>query len=205
VFSMYSPRYFVLAVLALIAVSTPFAMAQKALDHSEISLSVFGQFTSDVSGNGITDDPTNSVGGQAAFRHSYRWYLGYEGAYTYTRFAERYSGQPFSIQHNTHDFSGAYVVKTPASFLGFRPFATIGISVLDFSPTLNGGQNASWQGRAALNYSVGVNYALLSSHFGVRAQYRGLYYKAPDFGNPLYKTDASRTTSEPMIGLYVAF
>lgn len=196
---------FVTAILFAFAAASLPAGAQKILHNSQISLSAFGQFTSDASGNGITDTTTNSVGGQAAFRHSYRWYLGYEGSYTYTRFSEFYSGQPFSIQHNTHDFGGAYLVSAPTSFFGLRPFASLGVSALVFSPTLNGGQHAAWQGHPALNYSVGVNYALLTSHFGVRAQYRGLYYKAPDFGNPAFTTNASRTTSEPMIGLYLGF
>ncbi len=192
------------AATACFLVSGILAHAQKILHNDDISLSGFGQFTSDVSGNSISLRTSRSAGAQAAFRHTYHWWLGYEGAYTYTRFTEYYSGRPFSYQHNLHEFSGSYLVHGPKA-LGFEPFATVGASALIFSPTLNGGQNVSWQSRPALNYGVGVNYALLSSHFGVRLQYRGVYYKAPDFSKSYLNINSFRQTAEPMAGLYVRF
>lgn len=178
--------------------------AQAILRNKDIALSGFGQFTSDVSGNGISLRATKSVGAQGAFRHTYHWWLGYEAAYAYTRFSENYSGRPFSYQHNMHEFSGSYLVQGP-KVLGFQPFATVGVSALIFSPSLNGGQNVSWQGKPALNYGLGVNYDLLTSHLGVRAQYRGLYYKAPDFGQAILNVNSFRETSEPMVGVYARF
>ena len=180
------------------------AHAQHPLHNSDVSVSVFGQFTTTVSGNGITQSTSDSVGGQAAFRHSYHWWLGYEGSYAYTRFNEYYTGQPYPYQHNLHDFSGAYLFTAPGP-LGFHPFAEVGVSALIFSPSLNGGQNVSWQGRPALNFSVGINQALFTSHFGIRVQYRGLYYKAPDFGEAFLNTDSHRLTTEPMVGVYLRF
>ena len=191
-------------VLAVAAASARSAQAQSILKNSEVSLSGFAQFSTDTSGNGVTDDPTRSAGGQVAFRHSYHWWLGYEASYGYTRFAERYSGQPYSYQHNTHDFAGSYLVTGPSAF-GFRPFALAGVSALVFAPSLNGGQNVSYQGRPAFNFGVGVNKALLSGHFGIRIQYRGLFYKTPDFGQAALNTNSFRSTSEPMAGVYVRF
>jgi len=179
------------------------ASAQNFLHNSDISVSAFGQFSPTVNGNGIELKTTDSVGGQAAFRHSYHWWLGFEGSYNYTRFAEIYSNQRFPIQHNTHEFAGSYLVTVPSVIL--HPFAFAGVSALVFSPTLNGGQNVSWQGEPAFNFGAGVNQALLTSHFGIRIQYRGVYYKAPDFGEPILDTGKSRLTSEPMAGLYLRF
>ena len=198
------PLVVVVVLFVALGVFTLPARAQHPLHNSDISLSVFGQFTSTVSGNGITQSTTDSVGGQAAFRHSYHWWLGYEGSYAYTRFNEYYTGQPYSYQHNLHDFGGTYLLTAPG-LLGLHPFAGVGASALIFSPSLNGGQNASWQARPALNFTVGVNQALLTSHFGIRIQYRGLYYKAPDFGNPALTTNSFRLTSEPMIGAFLRF
>jgi opacity protein-like surface antigen len=195
----------VAAIIAVIAASAHSAQAQNILHNSDISLSGLAQFSSDTSGNGITDKPTTSAGAQVAFRHSYHWWLGYEGSYGYTRFAERYSGQPYSYQHNMHDFAGSYLVSAPVGVLGFKPFAFAGVSALVFSPSLNGGQNVSYQGRPAFNFGVGVNKALLTDHFGIRVQYRGLYYKTPDFHEAALTTNTSRLTSEPMVGLYVRF
>src|SRR5580700_6668532 len=100
----YSPFSFlsITALLAFTVVASVPARAQGALHNDEVSISAFAQLTSDANGNGIKDTTTNSVGGQAAFRHSYKWWLGYEGSYAYTRYAETYTGQPFSFQHNMH-------------------------------------------------------------------------------------------------------
>ncbi len=179
------------------------ASAQNFLHNSDIAVSAFGQFSPTVNGNGIGLNTTDSVGGQAAFRHSYHWWLGFEGSYSYTRFAEIYSNQRFPIQHNTHEFAGSYLVTMPSFII--HPFAFAGVSALVFSPTLNGGQNASWQGEPAFNFGAGINQALLTSHFGIRLQYRGVYYKAPDFGQALLDTGRSRLTSEPMVGIFLKF
>jgi Outer membrane protein beta-barrel domain len=194
---------FAVLIVAIAAAST--AQAQKILKNTDISLSGLYQTTQDTSGNGISDDPTHSGGGQVALRHSYHWWLGFEASYGYTRFAERYSNQPFPIQHNMHDFAASYLVSTPVGILGFRPFALAGVSAVVMSPSLNGGQNVSYQGRPGLNFAVGVNKAILTDHLGIRVQYRGLYYKTPDFGEEALTTNAWRLTSEPMIGAYVRF
>lgn len=201
----FSLRLFSYAVLVLLITGfTGQARAQNYLKKSDVSIGVFGQFTPRTSGNGITDTPTVSVGGQAAFRHTYHWWLGYEGSYNYTRYAERYSVLPYTLQHNTHEFAGSYLVSAPG-VLGVHPFAFGGLSALIFSPSLNGGQNASWQGRLAENFGGGINWALLSSHFGIRLQYRGVYYKTPDFNQARLNTGTSRLTSEPMAGVYLRF
>lgn len=192
------------ALLLFVAGFAPQSHAQNPLRHSEISVSGFGQFTSGVTGNGVSVDTTRSVGGQAAFRHSYHWWMGYEASYGYTRFSEHYSNSPFAIQHNMHEFGASYLVSG-VSLLGFRPFALAGISAVVFSPSLNGGQKVSWQGEPGLNFGAGIDRSLLTSHFGVRLQYRGVYLKAPDFGEPQLKSDKYRLTSEPLVGLYLRF
>jgi opacity protein-like surface antigen len=178
--------------------------AQKALHNDEVSIGGFFQFTSNASGNSITDTPTKSLGGEAAFSHSYHPLLGWQFSYDYSRFAEKYTGQPFGYQHNLHVFSGDYYLHGVQA-LGFRPYAMAGISAVVFSPSLNGGQNAAWQARPGANFGAGVQIPLLTNNFGVELQYRGLYYKAPDFGQAKLTTNAWRLTSEPTAGIYVRF
>jgi hypothetical protein len=180
------------------------ANAQNALRNDDISIGGFYQFTQNTSGNGISNHTSKSAGGYASFRHSYHWWLGYEASYQYTRFSEFYSGQPFGYQHNVHEFGGSYYVHG-LSALGIQPFAVAGVSAIVFSPSLNGGQNVSWQARPGANFGAGINYPLLSSHIGVRLEYRGLFYKTPDFGQPALTTNAWRITSEPMAGVYLKF
>ena len=180
------------------------AQAQKALHNDELSVGGFYQMTSNVSGNGITDTTTRSLGGEAAFSHSFHPLMGWQFSYDYTRFTEYYTGQVFGYQHNQHVFNGDYYVHG-FSALGFRPYAMAGISAVIFSPSLNGGQNVSWQARPGANFGAGVQVPLLTHNFGVQVQYRGLYYKAPDFGLAPLTTNAWRLTSEPTAGLYLRF
>ncbi len=183
------------------------AQAQKVLRNDEASVGGFYQFTSTASGNGISDTASKSLGGEASFRHSFHWWLGYEASYDYTRFSDFYSGQAFGYQHNLHQFNGDYYVHGPKAF-GIQPFAVAGVSGVVFSPTLNGGQNTPWQIRPGANFGAGINYPLLTSHLGVRLQYRGVYYEAPDFspnGLPALSTNSYRLTSEPLAGVYIRF
>jgi hypothetical protein len=80
-----------------------------------------------------------------------------------------------------------------------------GISAVIFSPSLNGGQNVPFQVRPGANFGAGVDYPLLTNNFGLRLQYRGLYYEAPDFGLAKLSTGSYRLTSEPLAGVYVRF
>jgi hypothetical protein len=178
--------------------------AQKALRNDDVSVDGFYQFTQTASGNGISDTASKSLGGEASFRHSFHPLLGFEAAYDYARFTESYTGQAFGYQHNLHVFSGSYYVHGPRA-LGLQPFALAGISAAVFSPSLNGGQNVPYQVRPAANFGAGINYPLLGSAIGLRFEYRGLYYQAPDFGLQKLTTNAYRLTSEPMAGVYLHF
>jgi opacity protein-like surface antigen len=172
----------------------------------EGAVAVFGQFSGTSSGDGVKDSPTESLGTLATFRQSFHPWLGYEVNYSYTRFTERYNTIPFGVQNNVNEVTGAYLVQGPAlPFLGIQPFGAIGFGALIFLPTTVGGQKYSQQTRTPLLYEVGINYPLVTSHFGLRLQYRGLSYKTPDFNTTLLTTGARRTTSEPSVGAYLRF
>ncbi|QNI31053.1 outer membrane beta-barrel protein [Alloacidobacterium dinghuense] len=201
--SCWKPSLMFAALLVASLFAQP-ASAQSYLKNSEVGLNVFGQFTSSSNGNGIEVKPLDSIGGQATFRHVYSPLLGYEAGYGYTRFSDRYSSYPFAIQHNVHEFEGSYLLSSP-SLLGVRPFGLAGVSALLYAPTLNGGQNASAQARAAITFGVGGDFPILTSHFGLRVQYRGLYHQTPDYGDPRFKTGTWRLSSEPAVGAYLHF
>lgn len=203
-------RKFALPSLAFFAASVLVCSAQvpqapKALRNNDASLDIFYQTTTTSSGNGMTVRPSKSAGGAAYFRHSFHWWEGYEIGYTYTRYNNNYTHHVFGIQSNMHEFNGSYYVHTPVRFLGIQPFATAGASLILFSPSLNGGQNVPWQPRAGMNFGFGANLPLVTHYFGLRAQYRGVFYKTPDFRTSSLVTNSYRLTSEPMIGLYVRF
>lgn len=198
-----------LACLCLASVAglllSPAVQAQKALTDKDLSVDGFYQMTSTASGNGITDKTSKSAGAAAYFRRSYHWWLGYEIGYGYTRYTEHYTGRVFGIQHNQHEFSGSYYVHGPHTIAGIQPFALAGASAVILSPSLNGGQNVPWQARPGINYGAGVNVPLLTPSFGIRLEYRGVFYKAPDFDRTYLTTNAWRNTSEPTGGIYFRF
>jgi opacity protein-like surface antigen len=181
------------------------AMAQ-SLKGMDGAVAVFGQFTGTSNGNGIKDNPSESLGALATFRQSFHPWLGYEINYSYTRFTERYSTIPFGAQNNMHEVTGAYLLQgRTIPILGLQPFGAIGFGALIFLPTTVGGQRYNQQTRTPILYEFGVNYPILTSHIGLRLQYRGLNYKTPDFNATLLTTGARRTTSEPSAGAYFRF
>jgi hypothetical protein len=196
---------FLLFLFLLIAGLGNRATAQ-TLKNFEAAASIFGQFTGTTNGNGIKDSPTDSLGGLATVRQSFHPWLGYEVNYSYTRFTERYSTIPFGVQNNVHEVSGAYLLQGPTiPILGLQPFGAVGVAGLIFLPTTVGGQKYGKQTRVPVLFEFGVNYPILTSHLGLRLQYRGLSYKTPDFNATLLTTGTRRITSEPSVGAYLRF
>lgn len=194
-----------LFLLFLIAGLSNRATAQ-TLKNFEGALSVFGQFSGTSNGDNVQDSPTDSMGVLATARQSFHPWLGYEVNYSYTRFTERYSTVPFGVQNNMHEVTGAYLLQGPTiPILGLQPFGAIGFGALIFLPTTVGGQKYTQQTRTPILYEFGVNYPILTSHIGLRLQYRGLNYKTPDYNATLVTTGARRTTSEPSVGAYFRF
>jgi hypothetical protein len=61
------------------------------------------------------------------------------------------------------------------------------------------------QFQLAFLYELGVNYPLVTNHFGLRLQYRGLVGKTPSFNRSYLDTDTIRQTSEGAGGFYIRF
>ncbi len=81
-----------------------------------------------------------------------------------------------------------------------RPFGVLGVGLLLNEPT--GGQsNTTSSKRAVYVYGAGLDWGLLP-HIGLRLQYRGNLYKAPNLTTLYTSTGAFTHTAEPMIGLY---
>ena len=165
---------------------------------------------------------TPSAGFLATFNQQIRPLVGYNINFGYTRLTENYernngtfnpttgvtSGiySRGSIPTNMFEISSAYVVKRHQLGSRFQPFADGGGGVLIFSPT-----TAPFQGnpsyRAAFLFGGGVDYKL-SANLGLRAEYRGLLYKYPDFGAVTSAVPVSKfftVTSEPTISIHYSF
>jgi opacity protein-like surface antigen len=165
---------------------------------------------------------TPSAGFLASFQQQIHPLMGYNINFGYTKLTQNYEANQGllnpttgvitggfsrgSIPANVFEISSAYVVKRPQHGSRFQPFAELGGGVLIFSPT-----DAPFEGhssyRAALLFGGGVDYRI-NAKFALRAEYRGLLYKNPDFAavNSLIPVSKVFTvTSEPTISLRYHF
>jgi opacity protein-like surface antigen len=142
-------------------------------------------------------------------RHISNPLVGYEATYSYNRANQTYTAcslvSPLcsqkSVSANAHEVSGDWIVSVHIA--NFRPFALTGIGVLFNQPT-SGQTNTTSDTKAVYIYGAGLDWGLVGP-LGLRFQYRGNLYKAPNLTKLYTSTDAFTHTAEPMIGAYFRF
>ena len=175
----------------------------KAQSQTTIALGFYGAFTGTTTGNGTVQSPSNQAGGLLELRYIANPLIGYEMTYSYNRANQAYSigSVEQGVKAGAHEFTADWVASIP--ILNFRPFVLAGAGVIDFKPDSNQiGVNGS--AKPVFVYGGGVDWGILP-HFGLRAQYRGNLYRAPDLLKVATSTDAFARTSEPVIGAYFRF
>jgi opacity protein-like surface antigen len=184
------------------------AVAQES--RSEISLQGTGFFTKDSSGQGTTQRATNTGGFLVGYRYNLTRWLAAEADYGYDRNSQHYFGSSgFSrIQANVHQATGGLVVRIPTSHrFRFSPYVLAEGGALVFDPTGNSFgtvPGAQRQTTGVFVYGGGADFPLLK-HVGLRAEYRGLVYSAPDFGLAALNTNTITHTAQPSAGLVFRF
>jgi opacity protein-like surface antigen len=196
-----------LAALALLGVAS--ARAQ-----TDVAASVYGAFTGTATGNGIAQSPSNSAGVLIEARHIANPFVGFEATYSYNRDDETYScsacvtplaclpsgcppGPPIFVPANAHEFTADWIPSLHIANL--RPFGVLGIGALFNQPA--GGTDTQSQTKAVYVYGAGLDWGILP-HIGLRFQYRGNLYRAPDLTTLASSTNAFTHTAEPMVGVY---
>jgi len=172
-------------------------------DRSEFSVQAFGSFVKTTTDNGIQQSATNSGGVLANYRYFFSPSHGVEVNYGYSLNTQNFglASGPLGIKSDNHEFSAAYVFRHKLH--GITPFAEAGAAGLVFDPRDTPG--ASTQTRAALVYGTGADIDL-SSHFFVRAEYRGFVYNSPTFGLLATQgTDRITHRAEPSVGFGYRF
>jgi opacity protein-like surface antigen len=189
-----------------------------AQGQTDLAASVYGAFTAKVNGNGVTQSPANGAGAMVEFHHQANPLVGYVVTYSWNRADQRYSesGTTCGLQCSPSEF--AQGVKANAQeataawevgvkVLNLRPFLLAGGGIL-FNQAAQNPSSTTTTNRnhtaGVLVYGGGVDVGLLP-HVGVRAQYRGNVYSAPQLSTAFSSTKAFFTTSEPMLGVYVRF
>ena len=143
----------------------------------------------------VSQSATPSVGVLLSERQSFGPWLGYTANVGYTRFTENYtSGQvvtstssPFqttgasfargSIGTNTVELTGSYLIHARRG--RYTPFAQLGGGMVVFVPTPTT-QPVSYVYRGTGLFGVGLSYRM-NPRVELRAEYRGLFFKSPDF------------------------
>lgn len=192
------------AFLALTALISTAARAQ-----TSVGLSLYGAFNGTTTGNGVQQSPANSAGGLIELRHISNPILGWEATYSYNRANQTYTAcgtvtplcSKQSISNAAHEVTADWVPSVHLA--NFRPFGVLGVGLLLNEPTGNQ-SNATSSAKAVYVYGAGLDWGLLP-HLGLRFQYRGNLYKAPDVSRLYTSTNAFTHTSEPMIGAYFSF
>jgi opacity protein-like surface antigen len=167
-----------------------------------------------------TQATSPSAGVLGTFHQSIKPWLGYDVNIGYTRATQNYSYTEGFIQNpnapgtttysqgsinaDRYEVTLGYVFDGPRN-KRFRTFTQVGGGGLFFEPVNSFFANR--QIRPTLLFGVGMEYKL-SSHLGVRAEYRGLYYKGPDFAYGFGNVPVQRlftVTNSPTISLVYRF
>ncbi len=208
---------------------------KKFTEGMDVSLGVFGQLTDTRTPTTVeqvqiatsttqkTQGTSPSAGVLGTLHQSFRPWLGYNVNLGYTRFSENYSygsalvpsnnstvlpSASFSqgtIGTNMYELTIAYVVDGPRN-KRFSTFGQFGGGGLFFLPTQSNSP-ASQQTRPTMVFGVGMNYKL-TNHLDVRAEYRGLFYKGPDFAYYVYNFPTTKlftVTNTPAVSLVYRF
>jgi opacity protein-like surface antigen len=197
-----------IAFFGLLSIALVSASAQAQTD---VALSVYGAFNGSTNGNGTVQSPSNSAGGMIELRHISHPLIGYDVTYSFNRDNQVYTGgsfcglictpTPAAVSANAHELTGDYVASVKIANL--RPFALGGVGVLLNEP-ISGQSNTTSSTKPVFVYGAGLDWGLVP-HLGLRLQYRGNLYKAPDLTKLYTSTGAFTHSSEPMLGAYFRF
>jgi len=202
-------RKFGMVVVCLMVV---LSLASAQDSRSDIAVSGVGVFPKQSTGNSVQQDPTNSGGFLITYSHRFRPRQSVQANYSFTRNTQYYTIMgtttgPFTAQQaNVHEITGAYVLDA-GNDRKLDPFIMAGAGALIFDPTTNSTNStfgSTTQTEATFLYGFGLNYRLVHG-VGLRLQYRGLIYKAPDFGISDISTGAWTHSAEPSLGLTFRF
>jgi len=187
---------------------------------SRIDLGVLGVGVFNKSSNGFATvngkantavnlNPSNTAGAVVALRYTVSPWVGFEFNYGYARYTDLFTpfgSQPNGgVQQNASEYTFGYVVHSKKQYFGLTPFASGGAGTTVFRPTPGGGLALPEQARATYYASVGAETTVLSPHFGIRAQYRQVFFKAPDFETNYLTIQQHTTTYEPGLGFFLRF
>ena len=195
--------------MLLLFLLLPFlAVASHAQEsRQDISISATGVFPPFITGNDVQQTGTKGLGGLISYRYMLTPRSGLEVNYQYAQNSQKYytSFNNVRVHDRMQEFSAAYVLGL--NFKNWNPFIEGGPAAFMFG-ALNDASTTQIdvKGQTILGamYGGGVAYEL-SPSFDIRAEYRGLLMKTPNFGLEPQKTGRFYNVSNPTIGIAYHF
>ena len=188
----------------------------------EASAQGFGFFTKNSTGDTRSQTSTNGGGFLLGYRYHFNRWIAADVSYGRTRDTTKTLTTPVipvilgpgprllpttvRVQSDIHESTAAFVVTIP-SFGRLHPYVLAGAGALTFVPTQNLGgffPGAGNQSKSVFLYGGGADYDF-TRHFAFRAEYRGLVYTRPDFGQATLSTGATTNTAQPSAGIVFRF
>jgi len=180
--------------------------------ESDISVNFTGLYGIQEQNNGIKQSVSNSAGGLVTYRYRFGSRWGIDLNYGLSRNTDYYTvnnaGTPlsfYSIQSDVHELTGDVLFR--AFHHGrLSPYILLGGGALIFAPTgiSYGTSEQVRELRPAAIYGGGTEVSLIGN-FALRVQYRGLFYKIPDFGISTINPGIFTHTAEPSVGIVYRF
>jgi len=195
--------------------------------HYDASVNVFAVFTKNSSGDNINQSATIGSGGVASFRFRFKPKHSLLVNYGRAKNSQIYhTFDDFHVLTNISEYTAAYAYS-PFRKGKFEPFVFAGGGWVTFSPrstwvffpplpndvpnNIQIDLHAAKQGELTVVYGFGTDYQL-PWRFALRLQYRGLFYREPDFkvdssagSSVSFFTGALGHMAEPSIGLVFKF
>lgn len=177
--------------------------------RQDVSFSAFETIAPDV--HGVATNPmstTKTTGILASYRYMVTPRSALELNYAFAQNTIHYRSTAIpngQVHARMQEISGAYVYTR--NYGRYNPFAEIGVGGIIFTPIRD---NGTLQLDARQNTNIGglfgggVAYEI-SPSFDIRAQYRGFFLKAPDFGKEEFKANRYYLMSMPAIGIAYHF
>ncbi len=181
------------------------SLAQES--RQDVSLSVTGVFPPFIVGNAVQQTGTYGLGGLVSYRYMLTPRSALEVNFQYAQNAQKYftSFNRIRIHDRIMEFSGAYVLSF--NFKNFNPFVEAGpagfmlVPLDDASTTALDAKQTTQVGGI---YGAGLAYEI-SPSFDIRAEYRGLIMKTPNFGLSPQKVGRYYNVYNPTIGIAYHF
>ena len=205
------------AIFIRVMIAALWAGCLTASAQTDAALSLYGSFSPKTTGNGVVQSPSNAAGGMFELRHISNPILGFEATYSYNRANQHYESTvaitcPInpptpcppvaqSVAANAHEITVDWVPSLKV--LSVRPFGVLGVGVLLDVPT-SGQSGTQTSTKAVYVYGAGLDIGLIP-HLGLRLQYRGNLYNAPDVSTLYTSSKAFTHSAEPMAGAYFRF